>query len=215
MRRYVIPLLFVFLFLSNPYKTKAVVCENNIRVKYQELAKNISLAYEYIEENDTIKFNIIISNINEKLIIKDVLNNSSYNYTNSEIVLKNFNENTSYKFEVYANDYLCNDSSLYTHYINLPPYNKYYKDEVCKDAENYSLCNKWTNITMSYEDFKLKVENYKKTTVVEEVETETIVENIFDKVIDFYSEYYYYILPSIIVIVLITIRINVKKDDLF
>ena len=58
MRWYKYLLLSILLFIFPPI-VKANICSNSEIVKYQELAKNIDITYDYIEENSNIIFNII------------------------------------------------------------------------------------------------------------------------------------------------------------
>ena len=209
-------LLVLMLFVLCPIQSKAIMCNNESKVKYSEMAKNISVSYEYQEVDNDIVFNIKITNIPETFIIEDYRTGKKYRYSSSELVIPNVSKNTSYKFNILKDDQFCSGEILYTHYINIPSYNYYYKDEVCKGIEDYKLCNKWLNITVSYEEWKNKVIEYKNSlNKKDDVLIEEEEKGIFDIIIDFYLDWYYLILPSIIIISLVSIYLYNRKHDLF
>lgn len=213
MKKYI---LFVLMFVLCPIQINALMCNNESKVKYSEMARNISVNYEYQETDNDVIFNIKITNIPETFIIVDVKNNITYNYNSSELIIPNVSKNTSYKFNVLKNDDACSWEIFYTHYINIPAYNVYYKDEVCKEIEDYKLCSKWLNVTSSYEEWKNKVVEYKNSLNVstdEKIKEEE--KTIFEVIFDFYLDYYYFILPTIIVLCLVCVYFYNRKNDLF
>ncbi len=197
-----------------PLKSKAILCTNDEKVKYQTLARNITTNYTYTEENGTVKFQITLSNIQYGFSIVDVKNKVTYPYKGSEIIIPNLEEGTSYRFDVYTDDLYCGTNSLYSHYVTLPSYNPYYQDSVCVGMESYPICQKWTKMTLSYEDFKVKVESLKK---VEEkpIEKPSTHKNVYDYLLEFYLQYYYIILPTFIIGGIGIIYFYNKKNDLF
>ena len=230
-------LLFIGLFILLPMNAKAALCENKDMIAYQEQAKNISVTYEYEETDDDIIFNIKFSNVPMQFTVFDVDAFQNYFYkgdgedftyvdafgiqsyipVESEFVIPNVEKNKSYKFQIFVNDWSCRYNIMYTHYITIPPYNKYYKDSLCKGIEDYKLCNKWVNVSRyTYDEWKDEVNKYinKKRIIPKEEEPEEI-KGIFDYVIDFYLDYYYFILPIIIVLCIAGIVLYNKKHDLF
>ncbi len=214
MKRFVI--ILGLLLLSIPLQTKAILCSNEKKAQYQTLASNIKTSYTYTEANGTITFQVILSNIPEGFIIKDIKNGRTYSYQGNELVISNLQANTSYRFDIYTSDILCDDDTLYSHYVNLPPYNPYYQDAVCIGMESHALCQKWTQMTLSYEEFKQKVENSKITEEKPVPETpKEEVKGIYDYVLEFYLNYYYIILPIFIIGGIVIIYRYNKKNDLF
>lgn len=207
--------LICMLFLI-PVTTKALMCSNEKKARFREQAKNISVNYEYTETEDDIIFNIKFTNVPSEFYIFNVENGDRNSTDNCEIVISNVEKNKSYKYWVYTTDSLCDEEVLYTHYITIPAYNKYYKDKLCTGIEDYKLCSKWLNTNMSYEEWQSKVNKYlksleKKEEVIEEEKTE----GIFDQIIAFYGSYYYFILPGIIICAIIGMVLYNKKHDLF
>lgn len=211
-----IKMLLSFVLLVIPIQTKALICSNENKVKFQTLASNITTSYTYTEENGTVSFQIILSNITEGLIVKDIKNKVTYPYRGSELVIPNLNQDTSYRFDIYTSDLNCNLDLLYSHYVTTPSYNPYYKDEVCTGMETYPICQKWTKVTLTYEEFKQKVESLKQTE--EEpipVPEEEVTKGIYDYLLEFYLDYYYIVLPVFIAGGIIIIYRYNKKNDLF
>ena len=207
-------LLVVSFFIFAP-SSKALMCGNEVKVKYQEMAKNISVNYEYTESDSDVAFSIKFTNIPENFIIYDINNEIDYNYQGSELTIPNVNKNTSYKFGIYINDISCEYELLYTHYITIPAYNKYYKDAICEGIEDYKLCNKWLNVTISYDEWKNKIIEYKNSLNKEEEIPEEKEKSWMEKIIEFYSNYYMFILPGIIIVSCSGIYLYNKKHDLF
>lgn len=214
MRR--LPILLGLFILLLPFQTKAIICSNEDKVKYQTLASNITTSYTYTEENGRISFQITLSNIPEGFIIKDTKNNKTYNYQGNEITIYNLRSNTSYRFDVYTNDIYCNNELLYSHYVTTPPYNPFYQDEVCIGMEDNALCQKFTNMTLSYNEFKEKVNSLKnKEEKPNEEKKEENIKGIYDYILEFYLDYYYIVLPIFIIGGIIIIYRYNKKSSLF
>lgn len=214
MRKYILAIL---LFMICPCYIKAAGCSNADKVKYQELAKNISYTYEYKEENGNVSFNIIFSNINENLYLYDQKEYKDYPRTDKEMIIPAL-EGKSYRFGVYTSDSVsgCDGFILYTIYVNTPYYNEYYQDSLCEGIEDYKFCNKWLNMDIDYDTFKENVLKYKNSLYKEEeVKKKEEKENLLYKVLDFYIDYYYIILPLIIIACLIGVKLYDKKHDLF
>ena len=207
--------LFMFLFIL-PLNANALVCDNKQEVKYQQLAQNISYSYDYKEENNKVSFSITFTNVNEKLYWKNLNTNQVYKYTGSEIVIGNIVDGKSYKYGAYTSELGCNGIKLFTYYINIPFYNPYYNDSLCKGVEEFKYCNKWFNKRISYEEFSKNVNEYKQSLEKEEVvDKEISINSFFDVLFNFYLKYYYIILPLIIISLLMYIRYHNKKNDLF
>ncbi|MDD3452953.1 MAG: hypothetical protein PHN42_01580 [Bacilli bacterium] len=192
-------ILFLFIILS-PINTKALMCSNADKVKYQTMAQNIKSSYDYVDNGGIITFNVTLSNIPERFIISSVALNQRYEYTSSELIINNLNPGQSYRFDVYINDDSCYLERLYSVYVNLPFYNLYYDDEICDGIESFKYCNKWQSNSLTYDEFAIKVAEYKLSLQDELILEEETYDGVFDKIIDFYVKYYYIILPSIIIL---------------
>lgn len=207
--------LFLFLGMS---RVGAVACDNSMKVDYQNRAKNISYSYTYNDSNNT--FNILFTNVTDSLYLIDMDTMQEYR-NNPEITISNVTPGNSYRYGVFTSDLNpCSNSSIYNIYVTLPFYNPYYSDPLCAGINTYKYCKKFINKSVSYEEFKENVTNYKNSFINNDSKDDnnndkTIVEKIFNKLFDFYLDYYFVILPIIIVITLIAIYKENKKDSLF
>lgn len=216
MKKFIKIILFIF-FMVLPIKVFGV-CSVDDKIRYLTLASNITTSYDYIEANDTINFSITIYNVHKDLIVKDNINNKNYSSNRNvlnDYTISNLKDGTNYSFDVYAKSGDCSYKLLNTIYVNLPKYNKYYKDPICNGIESYNLCQRWGEVgNIGYEIFKSKVEEYKKKSDVsteikeDNVKTRSIIEILED----FWAKYYLYITIGTIVL-LIPIIIIVKKKN--
>ena len=207
-------LLFIIAFFTLIPSTNALMCDNSKKIYYQELAQNISVNYEYVEANDDVTFTIKFSNIPDGFTIYDFYNNVRYEYQGPELIIP-AEKNKSYKFNVYTNNVSCYLENLYNHYVTIPSYNKYYKDELCKGIEDYKLCSKWLNVTISYDEWKEQIIKYRNSFNIEKEQDNVFKKTLFDKIVDFYVDYYIVILISLIVISCVGIYLYNRKHDLF
>lgn len=208
--------LILFMAILFPFSVDAALCDNAEKIRLQSLAQNITYSYDYIEENGNVSFTFTFNNMHSDLYLIDTKNKTTFNYSGEELVLGGFKDGTSYKFEVRTTNVFCNSSTLYYIYITTPAYNPYYSDPICIGLD-YKYCNKWQKNTFSYDDFIKDVENYKQS-LIEQPEQIEDVKGIFDTIIEFYSKYYYIILPIIIglgLIYIIILMIKRKRNDLF
>ncbi len=197
MKKY-LPLLLILLL---PIKTLAK-CTDSDRVKLHKLASNVTFSYEYVEKDNRVTFNIIVTNLTKDLILYEKSNNREYNQ-NGELTIKGYGKDDIAKFYIYAKDDTCISSPLISNIMNFPSYNPFYKDDICKQIPNYTYCKKWINNPYDYETFKKNaykfIEENKKQKIEEEKQVEQ-VKSMFDYLGEFYVRFYYLILPTIIVI---------------
>ncbi len=203
-------MLFLTFFL--PYKVNAECSDKEI-IRLQNLAKNVNYSYEYNE--NTKKFSITFNNLKKDIVLKDDYNNRNYN-VDGEVTFNDRYSNT-YRFYIYAKDNKCINDVLTTKVIKLPVYNNYYNNSLCQGIEDYSYCNKWINNNVSYDIWYKKVTEYRKT-IQDTKENKKEVKGIFDGISEIlmkvYVNYYYIILPLIIITLCTIIYFKNKKDDL-
>lgn len=209
--------IILVLFVCCPKTVKALLCENIDKVRYQDLAKNISYSYDAIEQNGNVKFTVTFSNIPKGFAIKNATLNNWYSYKSSELKIANLKSNKNYRFDIYVEtDDGCNNISMYTFNVNLPYYNKYYADSLCKGIEQYKLCQKWVNAQYTYDEWKKQVNKYRESLQQERPnEEEENTKSWIEKLIEAYGKTYYIILPLIIGIGGIIIYVYNRKRDLF
>lgn len=205
--------LFLFLLLCFPFGVKAY-CDVTNTPRLQKIANNLTFSYDYIEKDDGVTFNVTFYNMNKYLYIVDINNKMTYKFNNNNsISINGYKDGTKIEYRIYA-DAMCKDEYLKTIYINLPTYNKYYTDELCKGIESYKYCNKWVSATFTYYDFNQAIKAYKESLIEDEpIITEDTKVSILDEIISFYIKYYIYILPSIIIIFILVIVYLKNKDN--
>lgn len=197
-------LLFaLFMLPINIYGLSYGGCEYSVISKLKSLVTNINLSYDYRIENNTAYFDVTLTNMTPDMYFYDMTNRKYYYYSdtnNGEIIIKNYNNKSgTYKFYSAKNE--CYGLSLGSKYYKLPSYNKYYNDELCANNSNYSLCQKWSEINYSREEFLKLINDYKNNKEEEEFEGNiTYDKEFFDYLAEFYINYYYYLLIAIIVI---------------
>lgn len=216
MKKFIKIILFIF-FMILPIKAFGA-CSVDDKVRYLSLASNITTSYDYTEVNDKVTFSITIHNVHKDLVVKDNVNNRSYSSNRNDLnnyTVSNLKDGTNYSFSIYAKSTDCSYKLLNTVYVNLPKYNKYYKDSACTGIESYNLCQRWGEIgDINYETFKSKVEEYKnKSDVSDEIKDDVVkTTSIIEILGDFWAKYYIYITIGTIVL-LIPIIIIVKKKN--
>lgn len=211
-RRYLVPVIMAILFL--PSKIEAY-CDNSTVSLMQQYSKDVTYSYTYNETNDNVTFDITFTNLKSTLLIKNPIDNKYYtNY--SETTIKNLKPNTSYNFEIYASG-LCPSTPLKTLYIELPGYNKYYKDEICNGLEEFKYCQKWINLPFDYEKLKSEVTKYKESLKENEPQKkkeETTLEKIKKIVSMIFSKEYLVVFSIMITIGVIVMVLRDRKSDL-
>ena len=152
-------LLFVFMVLI-PYNADAL-CSSQEKARLKKLVSNINVSYEYeIVDNDAF-FQIKFSNVSPELYFKDPNKNvyKTSSWENNEIVLSNYLDGSSSNFMFYGN-VTCSGEKVGNIYVNLPTYNPFYKLDVCDNAKEYKLCQKWVKHSLNRVEFINKVNEY-------------------------------------------------------
>jgi hypothetical protein len=188
--------IIFFLLLILPITVKAD-CTDKELARYKILASYINYYTEFNESNKT--FDITLYNLSNELTLETQNQKYSSQEKMGETKITNKPNGENIKISVYPKNGACNNYSLRTMYINLPKYNKYHEEEICKN-NNSILCSKWAN-TSSYtkEQFEIKV---KKETQQEEKQETQQEEN--KSIFDFLAEYYVPILLALLIIIITT-----------
>lgn len=205
-----------WLLLLFPLSVKAANCDYQDMARYQKLASNINFSYDFVEANNSVTFNITVSNMPVDLYIVDTFTGNQFSYQTvgaSETILYGYKPGANYKFNIVPYDEMCFGSVVLRKYINLPAFNAYYLDPVCNGAESFELCQKWVDHDLSYNEFVKQVKKHKISSNNNVVEKEVIDENDFlNKIIVGFLNNYIIILLSIIMICTVGIVILAKKD---
>ena len=209
--------VFILLLLIPITKVEGAVCSYSEIARLKKIASNVTVSYDYIENNSSVVFNVTLNNLNDELYFVDQSNYQRYNYTEEELTISNYRSGQTIRYVFYATDPDCADTPLYTARVILPTYNQYYKDEVCNGIENYSLCQKWSSHNLTYTNFVQKVNEYKNSLNSPTIPVEPsmpIEVSITQLIVDFLLDYYIYIV-IILLLALIGILSIRKKDDIY
>ena len=203
-----------FTFFIGMLSTKALFCEYSSFVKIQKQAMQVNITSNFKEMDEFVTYSITIYNLRPNQYIIDTSTGKQYDYgydknNPSEITISDIKKSGMYKFEVYSLDNDCNDEPLNTLYLQLPTYNKYYNDKLCKGIENYKLCQRWFGTTITYDQFRNQVSEYKAS--LRESSQEEEEQGLLDYFIELYINNYYIVLPILIIILLIPIYIIYQK----
>lgn len=209
-------ILFIALLLI-PLSVDAYYCDYTTYNNALKKAQNVNIMSSYEMVDDKPVFIIQIYNLDSHQYIIDEKNQITYYYKDAVdgvITITNVTEPMVYKYGVYSDENYCDLSALATLYITIPAYNRYYKDDSCKGIENYKLCQKWSSVSITYDEFKRNISSYKESLIKKE-ETKETYKSIYEIIFEFYLKYYYIILPIIIVVGSISILIIKKRENKF
>lgn len=202
--------LLLILIVLSPKHIKASCSDSEI-IRLQKLASNVNITYTANE--NTQKFDIIITNLKNDLVLKDVYSNKIYN-TNREVIIKNAGSG-QYTFMIYANT-KCSNDYIKTKYIQLPYYNMYYNSQYCNGISEYAYCSKWLNknidVSLIIEKTNLYKEKKQSGANVEKNNEKSMVYVIVNKIQQIYKDNYLIILPTIIIILCLIVYVKNKKE---
>lgn len=159
MKRILYGLIIGFCLIPNIVNAE---CNPSDKERLQKLANNISVTLEEYEENGGTYFKATFTGLSKELrIYSDRKHFYYYNYSNNvidEVELHVYSGRT-YQFTVNGNS-TCPYNNFRTITISIPSYNPYYKDQICDNASEYRLCQKWYQNDLSYDEFINDVNNY-------------------------------------------------------
>ena len=159
MRRIIFSLVIMVAMM--PIIIDASECSNEDKERLQNLANNVSVI---LEEQENDKFSAIFSDVSTQLRIFNPNNWLYYrNITGNEIgkvKIGDLNLGNTFQFQINSASSICLVEKIRTITVNVPNKNPYYGGEVCNDAKDYSLCQKWTTVNMIYDEFVKKINKY-------------------------------------------------------
>ena len=196
-------------------------CSNKDVNRLRTIGNNVDVTYDYYYVGDKVKFRVTITNLHKDIYVHNRNDLTELYYGKdsknpSIIVVDGFNPGKKYEFKVYGNTDNCKDKYIATKYVTLPMYNSYSTDKLCDGIEDFYLCKKWANVSLSYKEFVKRIEEYKnKNEIIIDDEEEVIkdLKYYIDYIIKLLLKYNtYYIIALILVLVLIYI---IKQNDNF
>ena len=208
--------LFLLLFIPSNFVDAKCMYDDIANLK--KLASNVNYSYEYKISNDDAVFNITLTNLVNDIYFVDTNKNITYKNKKGELVLKNYKSGDTIVYNFYPNDPDCLNTSLYTIRIVLPKYNKFYIEQICKGAEEYSLCQKWSSHNYDLLTFYDKVDQYKKNkNQANDNDTPKDVDNnsLLHYITIFLVNYYYILILLIGGTIVIITYIRNKKNSIY
>lgn len=214
MKKYYLGIVFFIVLFTIPLSVKADCSYQDI-VRLKKLAGNVSFSYRYNEDNFIINFEITVSNLTNEIYMIDHSTEKYYYSNNEDFTMKGYFPGKTIRFDFYAKDSSCTDQRLFTNYVTLPFYNTYHDSYICKDLQDFELCQKWLKHDMTYKEFHDAITKHLNKTEVQPEKTSEVKEEFdWEKVIQFWADYYLYILLTIIIGGGIILYIHERKSDL-
>lgn len=219
-------LLFIFIIILSSITIVNADCTKEEISSLQKEARKIKITYKHLGGVEGIdggiyynSFSVNIKNIPDDFYV--ILDGVNRKYIPENNTVFDTLDNGKWTFSFYSNS--CN-SKISTIAVKLPRFNTYSLDPLCEgiDGNEFQLCGKYYEYNVSYDDFKLRVENYRKTHKIikeEEKKEEKSIEEILSNILSFIQKYKLYfiavaVLFIIVVVVLIIIRKNRKRGVL-
>lgn len=204
-------LLIILLLLFIPVNIQAY-CTDQEKVKMNKLAGNVNFTPIFDENSE--KFNLIVSNLSPDFYFKNLGTGITYNYNSNENIIYGLEPGKSYRFKFYSNLSNCLNENVLSKYITLPKYNKWYKDPICANYQDQTFCQKWSGFNYTYDEIVKKIENLNKNDKqdIEKKKKEKIL-GFYDYLLIIYQKYYFIILPIIIILSISYIIWKRKKDS--
>lgn len=201
--------LLILLFIFSPNKISAQ-CEIGEYSKLSKIANNVNVNYTYNKEKNS--FTLILTNITKEIVVS--YNDVDY-MEDIEMKLDNI-KSGNHKIDIYATNKNCVEDVLTTKNVFLPYYNKYSELEECKGSSS-SYCNKWLKSDIDYNTWYSSVKNEKKEETIaikEEKRPESFMDKVRNFILNIYVDYYYIILPTLIIVLCIMIYLRDRKDQI-
>ena len=209
--------LFILLLLLPIWRVKGL-CSNAELVRLNQLARNVTTSYEYYQDEDSVKFKVTLTNLDPNLSLTDLVNNEIYKNRSGELIIDNYDPGTIVRYAITSKEITCTNQNLVTLYVNLPSYNPYYNDPLCQTISDYKYCQKWISMPFKYEEFKKNVQAEIDSRNKKQLEQEAVIterKSFLEIIFGFYLDYYYIMLPLIIIGCAIGMYYLNKKNQLF
>lgn len=237
----VFTILFLMLF---PITDIFAICPSDSLSELKTLASNVNYDYSYTETNNGVIFQVRFTNVHPKLYVYDATNNKSYfTDKNGEVIIGNLSSGRQYRFilkssdsatssnkqevtviidgkestityDAGENDTECQNIDISNKYINLPNYNIYYKDSLCKGMEEHDICSKWKKNSMNYDEFKKEIEKLKYQDDKNKIEKEEEKEiTVLEMLITFVRQNFIIVIVAILLLITIGIMIYKKRKE--
>lgn len=210
-------LLFLLMFF--PIRANAIHevidsrCTNSLKLSLREEGQGVVYRLSKTTNGTSVSYTAYFYNLTQNM---NMIDSNGKIYTDSRI--ENLKPGSTFVVNLYAsNQTYCEGYKISSKIISVPYYNPYFGSELCNGYENYSLCKEDVNVTISQSEFEKKLNAYKESLNEKEnteVLDEVVEEDAFS-LYDFVMSYKYYLIGSLLAIVLaaiIIVLINRRKS---
>ena len=212
MKKYYFVIVFLLVLFVIPFRVKAA-CSYSDKVKFQKIAGNVNFSYNYVDTQYSVIFNITVSNLKNDIYMVDTSTGRTYYSNNEDFIIEGYKPGDTIRFDFYIKDSSCMSQTIFSNYVTLPSYNRFYKNTLCEGIENFDYCQKWFKHNMTYKEFYEGIIAYKnqRTSQVEIPEEKKEWDIL---IIEFWGKYYLFILLGIIAICMIIMYFYDRKNTL-
>ncbi len=205
-----------FLLFVNVFCVNASCTEEEILALKEEVG-NIRITYKHlgpVQTDDYIDYNrfiVTVTDINDNFYITYAVGTEKLVPENKKAVTTLSNGN--WNFVIYSSE--CNikiDSIKFT----IPTFNVYSLDSLCEgiDGNDFSLCGKYYEYQVSYDEFVRRVTNYRNSNNIsfeDDLGENSVIRNVLDDVLYFFSKYELYIIIVILILLIIAILVTILQ----
>ena len=206
--KYLLVMILMFLFMTpSVYAT----CGKNDMLRIKDIANEIKITAQYAKDQngkDTGYYDLMITGLTNELYMVEEITKEEYYYNpdyDGVFYISDLQEG-KYRFKVY---YDTCDELVRTIVYKLPKYNHYANNPLCEGIEEDELdvCNRTYQLELTDELFEEKINEYKNSFGLNNLEDDKQSNNI----ISFIKKYYIYIGIAILALIIIIISIVVKR----
>lgn len=218
MKKILFVIIILFLMPSFVFAKSKTSCNYTLVSNLKKLVSNVNMTYSYRISDGSVYYDITFTNIQPDLYFYDKIYDRYYSYddTNNGVITLSEYYPGNVSFTFYSRHSECNDEKLSVKSVSLPYYNRYYDDDLCDGIEDYNLCQRWINYNGTYTYFKEQVQNYRYSLISKNDNNDIVIKKSFlTKLIEYFTSYYYIILPlSIMIFVGVLYLIKFIKNRL-
>lgn len=214
-------LLFTILLLILSINMVKAECTKEEEDKIKEDINKVEIIYKHLgeitQEDESKVYNeymVTAKNIPKEVYVQLYpFTEENFEKTNEELKIKL----TTGTWHYYMYSEKC-DKTLKDITVNLPKFNVYSLDPLCKDVntDEFAYCYKYYQNEISRETFEKKVKEYRKINHLDDKKANNDIKenNVIKSTVDFLLKYYVYIIITIAAIILIIILvILIKKKN--
>ena len=208
--KYTFIVLIIFLINIVGVRADDGYCSRSDLKRIQEIADNITIEYELsTDENATGLFNLKITGLNNELSIKETTTGMTYTSASNVdgVITINNISGSDFVFKIYYT--VCDSKLIRTEKLSLPKYNRFSATSYCEDipADIIKECDPWYQGEIDKDEVIAKIEAYRKSLESQDKESNSFLNKVFD----FFTKYYLYIIGIIVIIIIVSVVLSYRK----